>query len=126
MLSRFRRTAIAIALVTSSSIATGCSLVPASVFAVDLMAENIAFAPLTLQVPASTSFTIHFRNADAAGTLHTVEIRLADQVTQVEGQAETDGGKQVDYAFDPLPPGKYVFICSVHPIPSMTGTLVVR
>ena len=31
-----------------------------------------------------------------------------------------------NYVIDGLDPGTYTFICSVHPIPAMTGTLTVK
>ena len=33
---------------------------------------------------------------------------------------------ETDYVIDPLPAGTYTFICSIHPIPAMTGTLTVK
>jgi plastocyanin len=37
-----------------------------------------------------------------------------------------DGGQAIIYRYPTLAAGTYVFICSVHPIPAMTGTLVSR
>jgi plastocyanin len=37
-----------------------------------------------------------------------------------------DGGQKTTYVYAPLPAGTYTFICRVHPIPGMTGTLTVK
>jgi cytochrome c oxidase subunit 2 len=97
---------------------------PSGVPALQLVAQNIAFDTLELEAPADTPFAIEFRNDDPAGVPHDVDIRqdgsvLADQPT-------IDGGTSTTYTYDPLPAGTYTFICSVHPIPAMTGTLTVR
>lgn len=89
-------------------------------------ALNLDYDPDTLRVAAGKRFVIHFRNADPAGMLHTVAIRGPNAVTVLQDQAAIDGQTEIDYAYDPLPPGDYVFICSVHPIITMTGVLQVR
>ena len=43
---------------------------------------------------------------------------VADNPTIEEGE--------ITYEIPPLDPGTYTFICSVHPIPAMTGTLTVE
>ena len=92
---------------------------------VNLMAANLDINPATLEVPANTAFVIHFRNADPPEVPHRIDIQRLDGTT-IQAQKETLGGTTVDYAYDPLPAGDYVFICSIHPIPQMTGTLRVR
>lgn len=91
-----------------------------------LRAQDIELRPKALDVPANRSFVIHFRNAEVAGIPHLVDIRQSDGVTVIQNQESIDGGTDAEYAFDALPPGDYVFMCAIHPVPSMTGTLRVR
>ncbi|MEA2674710.1 MAG: hypothetical protein QOI92_1902, partial [Chloroflexota bacterium] len=37
-----------------------------------------------------------------------------------------DGGTSNAYQYTALQPGDYTYICSIHPIPAMTGTLTVK
>ena len=116
---------IAIALVAIA----GCDVlrVPSPTIAIlQLKVENIAFDVALLRAPANAPFIVHLQNADPADLPHTVEVRRPDGVTVVKTQTPIDGRMQIDYAFDPLPPGDYVFICNIHPIPQMTGVLQVR
>jgi plastocyanin len=92
---------------------------------VQLVAKNIAFDKTTLDVAAGQPFAIDFKNDDPAGVQHNVQIRKADG-SIVADPAPIDGGAQTTYAYDALPAGTYTFICKVHPIPAMTGTLTVK
>jgi plastocyanin len=91
-----------------------------------VLALNIDFEPSALNVPANAPFVIHFGNGDSPDISHVVDIRGADGQTLVEEQEPILGGLQADYVYRPLQAGDYVFICRIHPIPSMTGTLRVR
>ncbi|HYN70397.1 MAG TPA: cupredoxin domain-containing protein [Candidatus Eisenbacteria bacterium] len=91
-----------------------------------VVAKDVAFDTHDLTVDAGKPFAIDFRNEDPAGLPHDVDIRAADTTTVVQDQPYTDGGKESLYQYTPLQPGTYVFICSVHPIPAMTGTLTVK
>jgi mono/diheme cytochrome c family protein/plastocyanin len=91
----------------------------------ELTAEGIAFPEKELTAPADTGFNIHFVNADPAGTLHDVDIRDEGGQT-LQDQPTIDGGEETTYAFSSLEAGEYTFICSIHPIPAMTGTLTVE
>jgi plastocyanin len=44
----------------------------------------------------------------------------------IDDQEPIVGGTERTYQYDALLPGTYEFICAVHPIPGMTGTLTVR
>jgi cytochrome c oxidase subunit II len=99
---------------------------PSGVTALQVVAQNIAYDTLELEVPADTPFAIEFRNDDPPGVPHDVDIRQTDNTTVVADQQTIDGGTSTTYTYDPLPAGTYTFICSVHPIPAMTGTLTVR
>lgn len=97
-----------------------------SPFAVRVVALNIAFDKLELDVPAGAPFVIDFRNLDAPTIVHTIEVRRLISGAVVQDQSVIEGGREARFQYDPLPPGKYTFICAVHPIPGMSGTLTVR
>ena len=88
-------------------------------------AQGFAFEEKTLEAAAGQSFTIYFTNKDPAGTTHDVELRSTDGAV-LKKQPATDGGKSQAYTYDALQPGTYTYICSIHPIPAMTGTLTVK
>jgi plastocyanin len=88
-------------------------------------AQGVAFVEKELTVPADEPFTIHFVNADAPGTPHDIDIRDSSDQT-LQDQATIDGGEEATYEYTALAAGEYVFICSIHPIPNMTGTLTVE
>jgi len=91
-----------------------------------VVAKDIAFDIRAIVVPADTPFTITFENRDAPGVVHDVDIRQPDKATVVSDQAIANGGESVTYNLDGLPAGSYTFICSIHPVPNMTGTVTVR
>lgn len=105
------------------SAAPGPSTAPGTI---TIVAIKIAFDPLSIEVAANKPFSIFFDNQDPPGVVHDIDIRAADKRTVVKDEQIINGGETVTYNFDPLPAGDYVFICSVHPIPQMTGTLTVR
>jgi plastocyanin len=96
------------------------SLAP-NTFAV--VAKDVAYDTHAITVPASTAFHIQFKNEDV-GVDHDVDIRDASGKT-LQDEPHTTGGQTQTYDYTALPPGTYTFICSVHPIASMTGTLTV-
>jgi plastocyanin len=57
---------------------------------------------------------------------HDVDIRADDKTTVVQNQEVVNGGAKATYEYKGLKAGTYVFICSIHPIPNMTGTLTVK
>ena len=93
--------------------------------ALTVVAKVIAFDTKSLEVSAGEPFTIFLRNEDPAGTPHDVDIRSADGTT-LQDQPPIDGGTSEAYEYEPLEAGAYVFICSIHPIDAMTGTLTVQ
>jgi cytochrome c oxidase subunit 2 len=97
---------------------------PSGATAIPLAAQNVKFDKDAIQVPANQPFVIDFKNMDAS-TPHDVDIRQTDKTTVVEDQPITEGGKESQYAYKPLPAGSYVFICSIHPS-LMSGTLTVQ
>jgi plastocyanin len=90
----------------------------------EVVARQIAFVEESLEAPAGEPFAIHFVNEDVA-VPHDVDIRTTDGTTVFDGEILTDAG-EITYDVKALEAGEYTFICSVHPIPAMTGTLTVR
>ncbi|MCI0584358.1 MAG: cupredoxin domain-containing protein [Chloroflexi bacterium] len=91
-----------------------------------IVAKDIAFDVRAIAVPADTPFTITLDNQDAPGIIHDADIRQDDKTTVIQDQAVVNGGQSVTYSYDGLAAGSYVFICSIHPVPNMTGTITVR
>lgn len=89
---------------------------------VKIGADQIAFDSHALEAPANQPFTIEFTNNEA----------LSHNVAIYDGETELfrgdffTGPGAISYAVPALPPGEYTFICNVHPVPDMTGTLTVR
>jgi mono/diheme cytochrome c family protein/plastocyanin len=100
------------------------SLPPGAV-TLKLVALGFAFDLKTLDAKAGEPFGIDLDNQDPAGTDHNVEIKKADG-TVISDPTPIDGGQTTTYTYDALPAGTYTFICRVHPIPGMTGTLTVK
>lgn len=109
---------------TASPVPSGAVATPGTAF--EITAKAIAFDTLDLTVPANTPFTIKLTNEDPPGVLHDVDIRAGDKTSVVQDQDVINGGDSVTYSYQGLPSGSYVFICSIHPIPGMTGTLTVK
>jgi cytochrome c oxidase subunit 2 len=93
---------------------------------IELTAKGIAYDKHELTVTAGQPFAIRLSNQDPPGVPHDVDIRQSDGRTVLQDKPTVDGGKQVVYDYTALQQGSYIFICSVHPIPAMTGTLTVR
>jgi plastocyanin len=89
---------------------------------VELVAQDIAFNPTDLTVPAGVPFEIAFDNRDA-GQQHNVAIYDNPDFSGTpvfEGDLVAGPG-QTTYEVDPLAPGPYSFLCVVHP--TMTGQM---
>jgi plastocyanin len=89
---------------------------------VELVAQDIAFDPTDLTVPAGAPFEIAFDNRDA-GQQHNVAIFDNPEFSGTpvfEGDLIA-GPAQTTYRVDPLSPGPYSFLCVVHP--TMTGQI---
>lgn len=97
---------------------------PPDAAVLEVVASGIAFDVKELTAPADQAFGIHFTNEDA-GVPHDVDIRSADGTTVVDDPTLQTAG-ETTYSIEPLAAGTYTFICSVHPIPAMTGTLTVQ
>jgi mono/diheme cytochrome c family protein/plastocyanin len=92
---------------------------------VDLVAVNVAFDKKELSVPAGKPFGINLDNQDGPGLPHNVEIRSSDG-TSISNPPTIDGGEKITYSYKALDAGTYTFICNVHQIDQMTGTLTVQ
>jgi plastocyanin len=90
-----------------------------------VVAMGIEYDTKSLQVPAGQPFTITFRNEDPATTTHDIDLHDAGGAL-LQDQPTIPGGSEQAYQYDALEPGEYQYICSVHPIDLMTGTLTVQ
>ena len=100
--------------------------IPPNVTTLELgMAGVLEYDKHAFEVTAGQQFAIHFNNSDS-GQTHDVDIRKTDGTTVVQDQPTVAGPGEVTYLYTALPAGTYDFICSVHPIPNMTGTLTVK
>jgi mono/diheme cytochrome c family protein/plastocyanin len=98
---------------------------PPDAVTLEITAEGIAYDVHELEAPAGVAFGIHFTQKDSGVGGHDVDIRTGDAQTIVDNQVLTDPG-EITYIIPPLEAGTYTFICSIHPIPQMTGTLTVK
>jgi len=100
---------------------------PSGAAVLELNAKDIAFDKKELSVAPDKPFAIKFTNNDPAGVVHDVEIRQSDGKTVLQKKPTVDGGgKSTTSDYTALKAGTYTFICSIHPIPQMTGTLTVK
>ena len=79
----------------------------------------------TLEVAANQPFVIDFKNDDPLG--RDPRRRSAPERRHGDQEPGPDPRRHRGrYQYDGLPPGTYTYICSIHPIPAMTGTLTVK
>ncbi len=99
---------------------------PAGSDVLKLTAEGITYDVKELTATAGKSFGIDFTQKDPAGFGgHNVEIRDQSGKTLFDGEVLLDPG-ETTYVVPALPAGTYTFICRIHPIPAMTGTLTIK
>jgi cytochrome c oxidase subunit II len=99
---------------------------PSGAPVLNVAAKDISFDTKALEAAADQPFVIDFKNQDPAAITHDIEIRQSDGTTVVQKQEAIPGGTEKSYQYDALPAGTYTFICSIHPVPAMTGTLTVK
>jgi mono/diheme cytochrome c family protein/plastocyanin len=92
---------------------------------VKLTAASISYDPKELSAPAGKAFGIDFNQQDSGVGGHNVEIRDTGGASLFKGEVLTDPG-EMTYTIPALTAGTYTYICSIHPIPAMTGTLTVK
>jgi mono/diheme cytochrome c family protein len=84
----------------------------------------LAYDKHELEAPAEKQFAIDFNNQDA-GQTHDVDLRDSSGAV-LDDQPTVTGPGEATYVYKALKAGTYTYICSVHPIPQMTGTLTVK
>ena len=94
--------------------------------ALTVIAKNIEYDKKTLEVAAGKPFTIFLENQDAPSIFHDIDLRSSDGSQVLKDQPTIDGGNSQAYQYDALQAGTYEYICSVHSVPPMTGTLTVK
>jgi mono/diheme cytochrome c family protein/plastocyanin len=92
---------------------------------VEVTAESLAFNVTDLTVDAGKTWGIDFTQKDSGVGGHNVEIRTEDGTSLFKGEVLLEPG-EATYTVPALDAGTYTFICSIHPIPTMTGTLTVK
>ena len=96
--------------------------VPAEATVLKVSADNTAFDTKALEVAAGQPFKIEFANNEDVD--HNVGIWKDDEEIF---RGEVFAGPATEtYVVDALPAGEYTFICDIHPVPAMTGTLTVK
>ena len=95
--------------------------VPAEATILKVSAKDTAFDTHELEVAAGQPFKIEFTNLD--DLKHNVGIWKDDEEIF---RGEIIAAGTTTYVVPALPAGEYTFICDVHPLPAMTGTLTVR
>jgi mono/diheme cytochrome c family protein/plastocyanin len=88
-------------------------------------AQNVSFDVHQLDAPANQAFGIDFNQMDSGVGGHNIQIKDASGAVVFDGQVVSDPA-EVTYVVPALPAGTYTFICKIHPIPNMTGTLTVK
>lgn len=88
--------------------------------AVHIAAEELSFSTGRLEAPGGEPFRLVFENG--ASVPHNVSIHRGENAV-FEGEVVA-GPITVTYSVPALEPGKYAFVCDIHP--EMTGTLVAR
>jgi mono/diheme cytochrome c family protein len=90
-----------------------------------LTAQNVSYDVHDLSAPANQAFGIDFNQQDSGVGGHNVQIKDSNGTVVFDGQVLTDPG-EITYVVPALPAGTYTYICKIHPIPNMTGTLTVK
>lgn len=93
----------------------GCAALPAA--PVSVVAENIAFTPTRIRLPAGQGFHLAFENRDN-GVPHSLSLQ-----TRTSGVPPTDlwtseievGPNRREFDLPPLAAGPYLLICPIHP-----------
>jgi mono/diheme cytochrome c family protein/plastocyanin len=105
--------------------ASAAPSLPTDATVLEVVAQNIAFDVHALTAPAGEAFGIRLDQRDAGVGGHDVDIRTTEGTVLVDNPVQLEPAV-VTYVVEPLEAGTYTFICSIHPIPAMTGTLTVE
>ena len=87
-----------------------------------VVAQNIAFQPGKIGVPANVPFTLVLDNRDA-GIPHNVDVKDGAGSSIVKSEV-VPGPARLEIAMPALAPGDYPFNCDVHP--NMTGAIIAQ
>ena len=87
-----------------------------------VVAQNIAFAPGKVGVPANVPFTLVRDNRDA-GIPHDVDVKDSSGSTIIKSEV-VPGRARLEIAMPALPPGNCQFKCDVHP--NMVGAIIAQ
>jgi mono/diheme cytochrome c family protein/plastocyanin len=109
----------------SSSPGASAGPLPSGATIDQLTAQNVAYDVHELSAPANQAFGIDFKQMDSGVGGHNVQIKDAGGTVVFDGQVLNDAG-EVTYQVPALAAGTYTYICKIHPIPAMTGTLTVK
>jgi len=90
-----------------------------------VVAQNISFDIHDLTATQNKAFGIDFQQKDSGVGGHNIQIKDANGNVVFDGQVLSDPG-ETTYVVPALPAGTYTFLCKIHPIPNMTGTLTVK
>ncbi len=90
-----------------------------------VVAQNVSFDVKELTATANKAFGIDFQQKDSGVGGHNIQIKDANGNVVFDGEVLSDPG-ETTYVVSALPAGTYTFICKIHPIPNMTGTLTVK
>ena len=88
-------------------------------------AQNVAFDVHQLDAPADQAFGIDFNQEDSGVGGHNIQIKDANGNIVFDGDVVNDPA-EVTYVVPALKAGTYTFLCRIHPIPNMMGTLTVK
>jgi plastocyanin len=87
-----------------------------------VVAQNVAFQPGKIGVPANAPFTLVVDNRDA-GVPHSIEVKDGSGATLVKSEV-VPGPARLEVRVPALAPGNYPFNCMVHP--NMTGVIIAQ
>jgi plastocyanin len=87
-----------------------------------IVAKDMAFSPLTVEIAANKSMTLHFDNQESAP--HNVAIYKDSSASEKISVGEIVTASKADQVVPALAAGSYFFRCDVHT--NMTGTIVVK
>jgi plastocyanin len=118
-----RSVAIAVVLAATAAACGGAAanVTPPPSADASVTAQSGSFSPGEIDLPTDQPVEIFFRNLDPAD--HNVAIYRDASAADKLFEGDAINNASTTYEVPPLPAGRYVFRCDVHP--NMTGTVVV-